>query len=141
MGGKEPCYVGKAVIAQTSEEPRDADDTTRHMPLVLDADVCDNLLHHIRLAVVGHNTQRQRQEVRRHRIITIIYRVGIEHMTRTQTCASLDGQEVFVECRRHLLADRSPIARLTAPLLHQLQGADDICGGDERDVRLARIVL
>ena len=134
-------YISEPVVRQSSHQPRNANDTTRDVVLVLDADVLYDLTDNVLLAILRHNAKGHGQYVCRNGVVAIEHAVRIEHMTRTGRGASLDGQELLVERLRHLLADRTPIVSLTAPLLHQLQGADDVGRRDERHVRLAGRVL
>ena len=58
-------------------------------------------------------------------------------MTRTRAGATLDGKELLVKRFCHLLAYRPPVVCLTAPLFHQLYGADDVGRRYQRDIGLA----
>ena len=111
------------------------------MGVVLDDDVLYHILHHLHAIFLWYDAERKCQQIRCCGIVVVEDRVRIEHMPRSRRGASLDSQELLVESRCHLFPDRSPIVGIAPPLFHQLQGADDICCGDKRDVGLACRVL
>ena len=51
-------HVSKTVIRETSHQPRDANDTARHVVLILDADIFYYVLDDVVLAAIRHDTYR-----------------------------------------------------------------------------------
>ena len=91
LGGNHVGDVAEAVVAKSSQQPRDADNATGHMSVVLDDDVLYDVLRHLVAVSFRHDAEGQRQQICRCRIVAIEDSVGIERMTGTRRRALLDS--------------------------------------------------
>ena len=126
-------HIGKAIIRQTSHQPRDTYHTTGYTILIVETDVLNNLTDHILPAILGYDAKSQRQDIGCCSVIAVINGVRIEHVAGTWRCASFDGEETLVECLSHLLGCLSPfiafavLQDIIAPCCHQLDDMNHIC--------------
>ena len=51
-------HISKTIVAESSHQPRNANDTARYVVLVLDTDILNHILDNVVLAVVRHDTYR-----------------------------------------------------------------------------------
>ena len=142
LGSYQPRHIGKTLVAEGCEQPRDANDAARQMSLMTGDDRGNEVLGHLRSHTVGYQTKGQRKDVGGSGIVAVKDAVGIKHMTGNLGGAPVDNEKMSIEMDGHLFMTLAPLlgfGRLVGyrgKTFHQLHHTDEISGGEQTTVGL-----